>query len=123
MKTLLFVYNANSGLFNTLGDIAHKIFSPKTYACNLCGITHTPLGMRKEWEEFLETLPLKKMFLHADELKSHYDIDDIALPALFFLEEKKPELLADAHSINNCHDMHALEQLIVSLLASKEPKA
>ncbi len=27
---LLFVYNADSGLFNTLGDIGHKLFSPNT---------------------------------------------------------------------------------------------
>jgi len=29
-KQLVFVYNADSGMFNTLTDIAHKVFSPKT---------------------------------------------------------------------------------------------
>ena len=30
--TLLFVYNADSGLFNTMADIGHKLLSPETYA-------------------------------------------------------------------------------------------
>ncbi len=30
-KSIVFVYNADSGLFNALPDIAHKTFSPATY--------------------------------------------------------------------------------------------
>ena len=37
--SLLFVYNADSGFFNTLADIGHKLFSPATYPCQLCAIT------------------------------------------------------------------------------------
>ncbi|MBC7930780.1 MAG: hypothetical protein H7Z38_09495, partial [Rubrivivax sp.] len=53
---LVFVYNADSGLFNALTDIAHKAFSPATYQCNLCALTHSTFGMRKGWKRFLETL-------------------------------------------------------------------
>jgi hypothetical protein len=53
---LVFVYNADSGVFNTLSDIAHKIFSPETYACNLCALTHTNFGMRGEWKRLLKRL-------------------------------------------------------------------
>jgi len=34
--TLIFVYYGESGLFNTLTHVAHKISSPQTYPCNLC---------------------------------------------------------------------------------------
>ena len=40
MSTLLFVYNAKSGIANVLVDISHKLLSPETYSCNLCVITH-----------------------------------------------------------------------------------
>ena len=50
---LLFVYNADSGLFNTLTDIAHKMLSPKTYTCNLCAITHGLFSEKEEWKEFI----------------------------------------------------------------------
>ena len=44
--SLLFVYNADSGFFNTLADIGHKLFSPATYPCQLCAITHGVLAER-----------------------------------------------------------------------------
>jgi hypothetical protein len=37
---LLFVYNADSGLFNSIAEAAHKIVSPQTYRCDLCRITY-----------------------------------------------------------------------------------
>ena len=53
---LVFVYNADSGLFNAVSDAAHKIFSPRTYQCNLCALTHSAIGMRREWKQFLDSL-------------------------------------------------------------------
>ncbi len=47
--TLLFVYNADSGFFNLAADIARKIFSPQTYDCNLCAITHDAFAMKNDW--------------------------------------------------------------------------
>lgn len=72
--TLVFVYNADSGLFNLLTDIAHKAFSPKTYACNLCAITHSSFGMKNEWRQYLDNLNISFEFLHADELKADYQV-------------------------------------------------
>src|ERR1700754_1768571 len=80
---LLFVYNADSGLFNAVTDLAHKTFSPQTYQCNLCALTYSAFGMRKSWKRFLETLKRPLEFLHADEIKQRYGIAGIALPAVF----------------------------------------
>ena len=118
--TIIFVYNANSGLFNTLGDIAHKLFSPQTYACNLCGITHTPLGMRKEWKEYLEGLHVKKVFLHADEFKSRYGMDNMELPALFLEIGGEAKIWINAEEINGCASMEELQGLIDSRLMELE---
>ena len=64
---LIFVYNANSGLLNTLRDIGHKTISPQTYQCNLCDLTHGLLKERKQWREFKETATVEMEFLHKDE--------------------------------------------------------
>jgi len=66
--TLIFVYNADSGVFNLAADIARKIFSPQTFSCNLCAITHSTFGVRDEWRDYLKTLEVPFEFLHADEL-------------------------------------------------------
>ena len=110
--TLVFVYNADSGLFNALSDISHKIFSPQTYQCNLCALTHSTFGMRKSWKQFLETLDKSFEFLHADELKKQYGMSNVSLPAIFVKEDKSLRLWVNATEIEECRTMDELKQLV-----------
>ncbi|QLG44405.1 GTPase [Costertonia aggregata] len=72
MQKLVFIYNANSGLQNTIVDSAHKIFSPKTYECSLCDITYGVFTENLVWKKFRKNTDLKMEFLHKDEFaKSH----------------------------------------------------
>ncbi len=116
-SALVFVYNAGSGLFNAVTDMAHKAFSPQTYACNLCALTHSTFGMRKSWKRFLETLERPLEFLYADELKTRYGISDEPLPAVFKKESEGLKLLIDAAAINACLTIDELRQLIVDRTA------
>src|ERR671912_2892741 len=93
---LVFVYNAASGLFNTAADAAHKLFSPETYQCQLCALTHSTFGMRQGWKRFLETLDRPLEFLHADELKERHGVSDVPLPAVFEKGDGRLRLLIDA---------------------------
>ena len=111
--TLVFVYNADSGFFNSLAGAAHKIFSPQTYQCNLCALTHSALGMRREWRRFLDGLGSPLEFLHADELKARYGVADVPLPAIFKRDGENLELLAGADAINACTAMDDLKRLIL----------
>jgi len=112
-KSLVFVYNADSGLFNTLTDIAHKVFSPSTYECNLCAITHSHFSMRTAWSEFLETLQARLEFLHRDELYKQYDLQDIELPAIFLKQDDgKLDVAVTANEINACANMDDLQKII-----------
>ena len=111
--TLVFVYNADSGVFSTLTDVVHKMLSPETYQCNLCALTHSTLGMRKEWKEFVERLDTAVEFLHADELKRQYGMADTKLPAVFRRDGETLRVLVDADSINACATLDDLKRLIV----------
>lgn len=111
---LVFVYNADSGVFNTLADAAHKIFSPRTYQCNLCALTHSAVGMRREWKRFLDGLDRPLEFLHADELKARYGVEGVPLPAVFQRDGERLEELIGAASINACRTMDELKRLILS---------
>ena len=114
---LVFVYNADSGVFNTLTDAAHKIFSPRTYACNLCALTYGAFQMRGEWKEFLEGLGLPLEFLHADELAARYNLNDVPLPAVFTKGDEGLSVLLSADNINACRTLDELERLILEGLA------
>ena len=115
---LVFVYNAESGLFNTLSDAAHKIISPQTYACNLCALTHTAFGMRREWKEFVEGLGARTEFWHADELRSRYGAGEgLALPAVLGRRGASLEVLLDAAAINSCRTLDDLKRLITAAVS------
>jgi len=80
---ILFVYNADTGLFNTMADIGHKIFSPQTYSCDLCALTHGYFSERGQWREFIEQLDCDCEFLHRDEFVARYPEESARLPAVF----------------------------------------
>ena len=119
---LVFVYNADSGVFNTLADAAHKIFSPRTYACNLCALTHTAVRMRGEWKQFLEGLGRPLEFLHADELATRYGLEGVPLPAVFTKEGAGLKVLAGADSVNACRTLEELQRLVLEGLAAADSR-
>lgn len=109
---IIFVYNADSGVFNLLSDIAHKMISPQTYACNLCAITHSNFGMRKEWKEYLDSLKKPLEFLHADEFKEKYPLKKANLPAIFIEENDSLKQIADSEQINHSRSIQDLRIII-----------
>ena len=116
---LVFVYNADGGLFNTATDIAHKILSPDTYSCDLCALTHGYFSVRKNWVGFLDTLPLECDFLHRDEFKEKYADQPDELPAVFLLQDEQLQLLLSALDIKQCETLDQLKQRITQDLSQK----
>jgi len=110
---LVFVYNADSGLFNTMADIGHKLFSPATYACDLCAITHGLLSERAEWCRFIESLDAPCEFLHRDQFRARFPDAQAPLPAIFRWCEGRLLLCADATAIAACESLADLQALIL----------
>ena len=111
-KQLVFVYNADSGMFNTLTDIAHKVFSPQTYSCNLCAISHSYFSERDEWKEFISSLDAECEFLHRDEFYEKYTITETELPAIFQNQDDNLSICLAPENINQCHSMEDLKSEI-----------
>ncbi|MHB8622860.1 MAG: hypothetical protein ACYC9J_03355 [Sulfuricaulis sp.] len=116
--TLVFVYNADSGLANTLLDICHKIVSPQTYNCNLCVLTHATINMRREWKDFVAQLEVFVEFLHRDELSRQYEIHDVALPAVFWKTNGRLQQLINRDQIDHCYSLGELKRLVDQKLQS-----
>lgn len=111
---LIFVYNADSGMFNTLADIGHKIFSPGSYSCALCAITHGYFQERKEWRHFIESLPMPCQFMHRDEFHRKYPEQQEQLPAIFRVQGETLRVCINAKQLETCDNMKLLKQLIVN---------
>lgn len=114
---MIFVYNADSGLFNGIKDLIHKNVSPETYPCSLCAVTCDNLGMKREWKRFVDQLGRTVEFLHRDELEEKYAIRDILLPAVFVhCMDDDPRLWLDAKRMNSCKSLGELKQLVLNNL-------
>jgi hypothetical protein len=109
---LLFVYNADSGLFNSMADAAHKIFSPRTYQCDLCRITYGWLQERAEWRVFIDRLGVDCEFLHRDQFRATYPHLDVPLPAILRDDDEQVTTCVDPSALAACVDVQALIHLV-----------
>lgn len=112
---LIFVYNADSGLFNTATDIAHKILSPKTYSCNLCALTHGYFKIKEDWVDFLEGMEADLVFLHRNEFLKQYNLPNIKLPAIYSEKDGQLSLWLDQKIINQIKSLDELKTTILKL--------
>jgi len=110
---LVFVYNADRGFFNMMADISHKVLSPSTYPCNLCGLTHGAFSMRKEWRDFLAKIKPPLTFLHRDEFRKEFKLED-DLPAIYIKDLRTDNLrpFIDATTLKTLTGLEDLKQMI-----------
>ena len=110
---LVFVYNADRGLFNMMADISHKVLSPSTYPCNLCALTHGAFSMRKEWRDFLAKIKPPLTFLHRDEFRKEFKLED-DLPAIYIKDLRTDNLrpFIDAPTLKAITGLADLKQMI-----------
>ena len=114
-RELCFVYNAQSGVAHALLDYVHKIVSPSTYACSLCGVTYGNLGMHREWAKYLRALPFKTRFLYKDTLPKH--LEGAALPSAYMVENDSWIPVLGPEEMDAATDLEALIALCNKRLA------
>jgi hypothetical protein len=114
MYSLIFVYDMDGGLFNGITHYAHKIISPSTYPCNLCAVTNSMLGTKREWANFIRELGLTTEFLHRDEfMEAHPKAQQNSFPAVFRSSgDGDLHVLIKSSEINECHELSALISLL-----------
>jgi hypothetical protein len=113
-RRLIFVYNADSGFFNMLSDVARKLLSPETYHCKLCALTYSPFAIRTEWRGFLAGLATECRFLHRDEFAHEYPLMEIALPAVLCESDAGVTLCVEAATLEKCDSLEGLKGLITT---------
>ncbi len=109
-NAIIFVYNADSGVFAGIKDLVHKSVSPKTYGCNLCGLTYGGVSMKQDWKEFIKSLPVKVTFFHKDEFTKLYpQYTTVTYPMAF---KKTGRVLREFISTDEINKQKSLEQLM-----------
>ncbi len=121
-QKIIFIYNAWGGIVPGTIGFLHKLFRPSTYPCNLCLLSHSAFGMKKEWKHFLDSLPLPKVYFDKDEGRKKYLPDDLPLPAILLSDSLHTTMLVNADEINSIHTLNNLIILVRNKLAVTEAK-
>ncbi len=113
---LIFVYKADSGFFNFISDAAHKILSPKTYPCSLCGLTYGNLGMKRKWAAFIKSLPYQVEFMYRDQIEKLYPNRNFELPVILKANKQKAEVLIGHEELSSFKELDELIEGVESSL-------
>lgn len=112
MNSLLFVYNAKSGITNILIDISHKLLSPETYSCNLCAITHNTFTENKTWKNYRLTSKIDMSFYHIDEFKQRYPNKLFSYPIILLKGDNDLQEFLSSEEINKIKTVEELIKII-----------
>jgi hypothetical protein len=112
-RTILFIYNANEGLFSAMADAAHKLISSATYPCSLCAITYGAVSMRGEWKAYLKRLPHETRFYHREDFARDWPGEAVTLPAI--LEQTGGGTLTMVMSKEDLDTVQSVAQLVAML--------
>lgn len=119
--SLIFVYNADSGLVNSMKDIFTRVVRPSAYPCRLCGLTYGAFGMKSKWRKFIDNIGIPVEFLHRDEFLERYDIDQLEFPSIYLQKGKRVELFISKNAVNSINTLEALMDLVESKVKEQIP--
>ena len=113
---LVFIWNADSGLINTVKDFWHKALRPSTYQCNLCQTTFGTFGPKKDWKSFINDLGIESEFLHKDEFLEKYDVKDAKYPSAYILKNGNLSIFITQKEMDEVKTLTEMEELVTSKL-------
>ena len=110
-KTLLIVDNTDSGVLPSLKD-----FSAGTTAATGAGtrtistMTHSPVGMKKEWKRFLKELEIPSRTLERSEFTSEFGTGHprMTFPVVFIQTGTELAVLLSTEELSQCRDLYDL---------------
>ena len=112
-KTLLIVDNTDSGVLPSLKDFsAGTAAASGAGTCTLSTITHSPLGMKKEWKRFLKDLEIPSRSLDRDEFLLEFKRHQTTFPVVLVQKGTELAVLINTEELNRCRDLNDLILLL-----------
>lgn len=108
---LIFVYNAKQGIANKLFDAGHKLFSPSTYACELCSLSHHAFGARASWKKFLNETQIPIRVMYQDGFEKEFK-EKLQFPVVLTHDSSGICCILDKNEIRQFND---LDEMLVSI--------
>jgi hypothetical protein len=117
--TLLFVHNIDSGVLQPLHDYSSSKGTPSgSDACTLSRITHSPVGVKKEWKRFLKDLRIPSRTLDRNEFLSEFGHRTLTFPAVLIKHGTELSVLINSMELASCRDLGDLIHLVEERLST-----
>lgn len=110
---ILFVHNLDSGVLESLHDYSSsRGAASKADDCPLSKITHSPVGVKKEWKRFLKELGIPTRSLDRDEFIHEFGNRPIPYPVVIYKHGPELSILISAEELNRCRELSDLIGLV-----------
>lgn len=112
---ILFVYNLDSAVLQSVheyttgkGALAGEEVSP------LSRLTHSPLGIKKEWKRFIKDLPMASRSMTRDEFIMEFGNISLSFPVIIYKKGATLSVLIATEEIRACREIGDLIHLVKS---------
>jgi hypothetical protein len=111
-KTLLFVYKTDSGVLQSLKNYSTGTAASGSDICTLSAVTHSPVGMKKEWKRFLKDLQIPSRSLDRNEYTMEFRQHPTTFPVVLVQTGTELAVLIGTEELNQCRDLNDLMLLV-----------
>ena len=115
LKTLLIVDNTDSGVLPSLKDFSTgKAGASGAGTCTLSAITHSPVGMKKEWKRFLKDLDIPSRSLERGEFIAEFGHGhpQMTFPVVLIQKGTELTIVVNTEELSRCKDLTDLINLL-----------
>ncbi len=110
-RTILFVYDMRGGIASVLRFAARRGVKEVLRPCTLFVTTHSRLGLRKEWSDFLRGLPFDSEFMKKDAFMRRFS-SCCSFPVVFLRDGDDLRMLLSSREINKVKSEEELEVML-----------
>jgi len=115
--TLLFVSNCDSGVLPQIKDYSAHASTPRADGCSLSALTHSPVGMKKEWKRFLKEQHLPSRVLDRNEFSAQFGSGITTFPVVLIRTSGGLRVLVSTDELNRCRELEDLMGLLQQRLS------
>lgn len=101
---LIFVYNAEDHAMDRILGALHKVVAPKSYACDLCKLTHNAVGARRKWIAFLDSLSVPVRVMYKNTFREAFQ-EDFEFPVILSYENSQLTRILDKKELEDINDL------------------
>lgn len=112
VRSLLIVYNNDSGMLQNFKQYSLSPSAVSSRGCNLAALTHSPVGMKKDWKRFVRELNIPSRFLDKNEFMAEFRGASTSYPCILLKDGGMLSVLVTTEEIGRCRELEDLMGLL-----------